>query len=372
MRWTNCISIFALVDLLVHKTNVHGLTNESASASSRSRSSISSCSQVPLWTKSKIDVWNNVIDVDHIAASLHEESRRIGLGHKVFSRPSIAASLSNNNIIEKTLDSILTELNDNAKYVEYWTRREWRSIHAHADVDEYRAKEEHKAGEINDFRYPRNGHVLYLQVGTQVKAPTCVFLNRTSGGDLLRKQLNDSENDELNVAEEDNVDLITVPAVPGRLLRFQGNFLHAVPRPTDFWLLKFVKGSQTFEPEEEWGRSVVLFNTWNDEPPLGLPVDENDEDHSFGESDSVEENDDTKRVRYNCNKMHEWIPAPVELHSTSLEEQQQRVSTKVWLLGDYRRRDYKMQTVKLEAEEGLRKALYQGKDVMYTKLTIPV
>lgn len=129
MRWTNCISIFALVDLLVHKTNVHGLTNESASASSRSRSSISSCSQVPLWTKSKIDVWNNVIDVDHIAASLHEESRRIGLGHKVFSRPSIAASLSNNNIIEKTLDSILTELNDNAKYVEYWTRREWRSIH---------------------------------------------------------------------------------------------------------------------------------------------------------------------------------------------------------------------------------------------------
>jgi len=365
------VSIFALVALLVHQTNALGLTNESAGTSSRSRSP-SSCSQAPSSTKGKIDVWNNVIDVDHIAPSLHEESRRLGLGHKVFSRPLIAASLSNNNIIEQTLDSILTELNDDAKYVEYWTRREWRSIHAHADVDEYRAKEEQKLGEINDFCYPRNGHVLYLQVGNQVRGPTCVFLNRRSGGDLLRKQLNGSEIDELNVAEEDKVELITVPAVPGRLLRFQGDYLHAVPRPTDFWLLKFVKGSPTFEPEEEWGRSVVLFNTWNDEPPLGLPVDVIDEDHSFSENDSVEENEDVKKMRYNCNKMHEWFPVQVALHSESLEEQQQRVSTKVWLLGDYRRRDYKMQTVKLEATEGLRKALYEGKDVMYTKLTIPV
>ena len=227
---------------------------------------------------SKVDVWNNVIDVEHLAPKLHKESSRIGLGHKVFSRPRAKDST---NAIEQTLDSILTELQDDSKYVEYWTRQEWRSIHAHADVDEYKAKEEQQSGTISDdgFRYPRNGHVLYLQVGSQVRGPTCVFPNRRSGGDLLRTvetELSSDDSEEScssgasgsTTQEEDDVELITVPAVPGRLLRFQGNYLHAVPRPTDLWLLKFVKGSATFEPEEQWGRSVILFNTWSDEPPL--------------------------------------------------------------------------------------------------------
>ena len=51
-----------------------------------------------------------------------------------------------------------------------------------------------------------------------------------------------------------HVELVTVPpAVPGRLLRFHGDFLHAVPRPTDLWLLKFMMGAQEYEPEKVWG-----------------------------------------------------------------------------------------------------------------------
>jgi hypothetical protein len=69
-----------------------------------------------------------------------------------------------------------------------------------------------------------------------------------------------------------SVELVTIPAVPGRLLRFEGDSLHAVPRPANLWLLKFVQGAANYEPEEEWGRSVILFNTW-DEPPLDVPTD---------------------------------------------------------------------------------------------------
>ena len=205
-----------------------------------------------------IDVWNNVICVDHLAPALHEESTNLGLGHRVFSRSLSSThnknSNSNNNnnnnninIIEQTLDSILTELNDSSPFVEYWTRKEWRSIQAHADVDEYRAKQEQEQQSDNTeetplFRYPQNGHVLYLQVGNQVRGPTCVFANRKSGGDLLRR---DDDNDD---DDDDDVELVTVPAVPGRLLRFQGDYLHAVPRPTDLWLLKFVQGVPVHEP----------------------------------------------------------------------------------------------------------------------------
>ena len=316
---------------------------------------------------SKVDVWNNVIDVNYLAPKLHQESSRIGLGHKVFTRPR---ETETSNVIEETLDSILTELGDDSKYVEYWTRQEWRSIHAHADVDEYKAKEEQKTGKIGDesFRYPRNGHVLYLQVGSQVRGPTCVFPDRRSGGDLLRNIDTVSEGLDMDeTSSSSNVELVTVPAVPGRLLRFQGDYLHAVPRPTDLWLLKFVKGSAKFEPEEEWGRSVILFNTWNDEPPLGLPIDE----HSEPEIDSEESS------HHKCNQKEKWsrvesVPSsPEQVGDQECQNPESSVSAKIWLLGDYRRRDYQMQTVKLEASESLRDALKQESSVMSTVLQIP-
>jgi len=387
--------ILAVITLLIFKRRALGLINDSVT-----NSEPRGCSSQAVPT-SKIDVWNNAIDVEHLAPVLHEESRRIGLGHKVFSRSSRAASSNTaTNIIEQTLDSILTELNDDSKYVEFWTRVEWRSIQAHADVDEYRAKQEHQSGEIKDgFRYPRNGHVLYLQVGSHVRGPTCVFPNRRSGGDLLRKIETETtcegsdascngnnEHDESSVEENehDNVELVTVPAVPGRLLRFQGDSLHAVPRPTDLWLLNFVKGVPTFEPEEDWGRSVILFNTWDDEPPLGLPVDETNDEENFSKG-----NGHSETLRHNCNKIHQWSRvAPSSSSSSSAptdeshtgsqsgdyhcQHQQQSLSAKIWLLGDYRRRDHKMQTVKLEATESLREALYQESSVMSTKLGIPL
>jgi len=131
-----------------------------------------------------ISVYDNVLpkparDILHSAAS------KSGLGHKVFKRPLV--NPSDSPIIERALDSILSELGDvadenNKQYVEYWTRQEWRHIEAHADVDENFAKEQDaivaNGGSLPDqspFRYPKNGHVLYLKVGSNVRGPTCIF-----------------------------------------------------------------------------------------------------------------------------------------------------------------------------------------------------
>jgi hypothetical protein len=124
-------------------------------------------------------------------------------------------------------------------HVEYWTRQEWQHIEAHADIDENLAKQ----GVHQPFWYPHKGPVHYLQVVTDIRGPTCLFVKSMSGGDLLRQQ---------------SVELVTVPAVSGRLLHFCGNMLHAVPRPSDLWLLPFVPHSMI---HRKLGVGVLLYST---------------------------------------------------------------------------------------------------------------
>ncbi len=124
---------------------------------------------------------------------LHVAASKSGLGHKVFSRP--IENPEESPIIELALDAILTEMEQESttssstrtevpkQYVEYWTRQEFRHIEAHADVDEHLAKEHDASiasGEMESstappYRYPKNGHVLYLKVGSEVLGPTCIF-----------------------------------------------------------------------------------------------------------------------------------------------------------------------------------------------------
>ena len=65
-----------------------------------------------------------------------------------------------------------------------------------------------------------------LKVGERVRGPTCVW-----------QRLPDTHGEKL---EQCFGPLTTVPAVPGRLLRFRGDLQHAVPRPADVWLAPFV------------------------------------------------------------------------------------------------------------------------------------
>lgn len=333
---------------------------------------------VPL-TIAALSVWDGVIGAEQRIA-LHSYASKAGTEHKCFSRP-LAQNSGGNNIIERTLDAILTEIESNSnihekhqQYVEYWTRQEWRHIEAHADVDENLAKlHDLNPSLVSDeleskfsstysstygFRFPTNGHVLYIQVGTEVMGPTCVFPGRSSGGDLLQS-VETNQQEEKSCTTDDHqrgegVKLITVPAVSGRLLRFDGRDLHAVPRPHDLWLLPFVQGAE-YEPEEVWGRSVILFNVWpgSEDPPLNVALDT---------SEGKEDTRDTEL----CNTFSEWHEVDVVRSTrTKLPDTQdpnQSVKVKVWLLGNERRRGYLMRTVNLLSpehggHERLRKAL---------------
>ena len=230
------------------------------------------------------------------------------------------------------------------------------------------------------FRYPKNGHVLYLQVGSSVQGPTCLFPTCQFGGDLLRK--NNNQNNRNN----DQIPVVTVPAVPSRLLRFQGDFLHAVPRPFDIWFRKFVVGVGETEPIEEWGRSVILFNTWEEEHdgPLDvLPIDLGKEMEFCNDDgdDAREDSTTCQNLDYmNANAIEEWKEMEIRRNSnlsniaecdkSGADETITDYSpAKIWLLGDYPRRKSQTRTVKVAApEQQMRTALEERSHVYETIL----
>lgn len=323
-----------------------------------------------------ITVYDNVLSRESCDILHQSASKTSGLSHRAFTRPFSSSqqpdSTNHHDLfqrtIETTLDAILTELGDDSMFVEYWTRQEWRHIEAHADVDEHLAKEQDAAynptmnddmGSIIPFRYPENGHVLYLKIGTQVQGPTCVFPNVQSGGDLVKDPKSCGTGPNLT-------EMMVVPAVDGRLLRFQGNALHAVPRPADLWLRSFVMGAPEYQPEEIWGRSVILFNTWRGEPPKDVPLDQN-------VVDSTDSHETSCVACKLVNQLDDWVKVtPLEKdrknetdnqHDESSSESP--ASVKIWLLGNERRRGYPMRTVKMKttSNSSLKEALFESDKV---------
>lgn len=284
-------------------------------------------------TTTSVQVWDDTVPADTLA-TLHRCCTQRGLGHNVLLRRTEDRK-GDHNEVERAVDALLTALDDDAPVVEYWSRQDWRHIEAHADVDERASR----SGA--PLRYPDRGHVLYLQVGTAVRGPTCLFSDCRSGADLSET--------------EDTVTLVTVPAVAGRLLRFPGDALHAVPRPSDKWLRAFVVGAPQTDPADDWGRSVVLFNTWREAP----------EDVAECDQESTNEN------RVTTTPREEWREVPIaEQHDiTDHDDDDDVVNAKVWLLGDEARRGIAGRTVKMRASEArLREALEEPLTVRATLL----
>ena len=220
--------------------------------------------------------------------------------------------------LELAIDSTLAALNDTSRVVEYWSREEYLNIDAHADVDEGELEDE---GEI---RCPTFGHVLYLQADESVRGPTFVF-DKMEGWERGESQDN---------GRASNTEMVTVPCVPGRVLRFDGRAMHAVPKPFDRYLLAEEEEKSLREEEAElYGdedddelRSVLLFNTWSDGPPprfvdadyfsgalpLGIEIEftEND-DKNDGATNICDEDSDmvvggNDGVEMLCNSVQEW------------------------------------------------------------------
>ena len=233
--------------------------------------------------------------------------------HCSFSRRAPGSAL------EHALASYLAEVKDDSPFIEYWTRQRWMPIDAHADADE-------RLAEVSpdiDIRCPSHAHVLYLAVGKMVHGPTCIWESAPSqpfGGALT-----------------------TVPAVAGRVLRFNGTLQHAVPRPATLWL---EDDSQLVDPIESWAqtnhpqlfeRSVVLFNTWQD-APLDVAREE-DEVHQ----------DDLKPADVFCVPRPRWHTAPLAAPPAG----QPTAFLKLQLLGDAARRGQLEPSLTLPIDEDL-------------------
>jgi hypothetical protein len=195
-----------------------------------------------------LTVWDGVFSPS-ACHYLHTASSIGGLGdeqHTVFHRAQPPRTP-----LESALHSVLVALGDDSPHVEYWWRDEWENIDAHSDVDEYLFEDD------GVIRYPDHGHVLYLNVGEKVRGPTVVWEPAEAG--------------EGGAAAFGR--LTSVPACTGRLLRFRGECMHAVPRPPELWFecdLALQAATEAAQPEvsQDPGlvRSVVLFNTWQEAP----------------------------------------------------------------------------------------------------------
>ena len=135
-------------------------------------------------------------------------------------------------------------------------------------------------------------HVLYLKVMKGLVGPTVVFPGKRIGWGLDHQQ-----SDKITAKAASVVDMVTILAVQGRILRFPGSAMHAVPCPVNRWLMT-EEEEWTLRCEEECDededdyegdydddeddkdynndnkayqveRSVLLFNTWSDDggPP---------------------------------------------------------------------------------------------------------
>jgi hypothetical protein len=233
--------------------------------------------------------------------------------------------------IEQFLNNLLFELypDGNGYYVEYWTRNKWVLISAHQDMDEEHEKQMQLSGKTrygDKLIHPETGHVLYLKVGSQVKGPTVVW-NETRGGDF----------------SEQSSEMVIIPAVQGRLTRFQGNALHAVPRPAGvYWTKRVDSGSH----EPEYMRSVILFNTWpmNKEKPIGIDI-----------SDAIDKDIEMNRF---CNKKGQWKDVFIE--SLSSDPDPSETSTfKIPLMGDLERRGTEDFVAKLQTQTKAKEAFLE-------------
>lgn len=310
-----------------------------------------------------IQIFDNVFSsfaCEEISYLAEDHSSRGNDGSSIFTRPPHNDKPL--TPIEHAIDSFLVAIGDTTKKVEYWSRDEYINIDTHADIDEEQLLNE------NTIRCPKVAHVLYLQVEDELRGPTCVFPTKQNGW-------NTQDGGDIG----DDVELIVVPAVNGRVLRFPGNAMHSVPCPANRWLLNSEeeqlineKDSDTdgldslYEEEDDSDydddfrqRSVLLFNTWPDEEPgprgvngdymngsLPEGIELSDEDSlSFLHTEEArmlaewEEEYGSNAEEIRCNRPDCWREVQITNISKDMNDEMM-MGIKVGLMGNKNRRLY--------------------------------
>eukprot|EP00934_Nitzschia_sp_Nitz4_P001367 Nitzschia sp. Nitz4//scaffold39_size137210//30235//31442//NITZ4_003191-RA/size137210-processed-gene-0.30-mRNA-1//1//CDS//3329550359//1367//frame0 len=248
-------------------------------------------------TNAKIDslvkVYDNVLDAE-TSLWLHEAcqewgspdvSNGIGMGTWVMTFP--LEEPERHTPVEQMLNQIMSQLypgvTEPTYHVEFWSRANWNHVKAHQDMDEIYERQTNDRPEI-PIKTPETGHVLYLKMGHLTKGPTIAWDARR-GGDFDNIQ---------------NTSMVVIPAVQGRLLRFQGQLLHAVPRPADVYL--FPTTAEEIDTPDNM-RSVLLFNTWpiNDSLVDAVVI-------------GATEDEAPQPISKSCNPIEDWMPVEVVEH----------------------------------------------------------
>ena len=282
-----------------------------------------------------VEIYDNILSED-VRSKLHSACVQWTNPNVVFEFPLKEHSASNHNYIEQVINDIVKELysndgNTSEFYVEYWTRNEWYHTLGHADIDEGLQR-----SDPNNLIHPMYGHVLYLQVGKKVRGPTCVLFdndNSNRGGDLLLKDDGNTQEQQRQrlpktscCYNNDTTNMVISPSVENRLLKFNGNLVHAVPRPTDIWYTRRQPQYLQHDPEHDWGRSVLLFNVWPKAHLIsGRTISQPSNTRSEGGDDDDggdnDDDDEKEQQKVNgeeslssllCNERTEWSNVPIE------------------------------------------------------------
>jgi hypothetical protein len=207
-----------------------------------------------------VGVWDGVLSQEELATLHRAGTSREHSFTAVFDRKGGAAPRT---LLESSLCALLTELGDDSRFLEYWCaaarpgrrrprcgrraclpipdlcpprrwRADWISMGAHRDVDEALCRSM-RIGSAGVQRCPTHGHVLYVSVDASVRGPTALWEEAppapaaaaaaaTAGGSACAG------------APRALRALHVIPARAGRLLRFKGEAIHAVPKPALQWV----------------------------------------------------------------------------------------------------------------------------------------
>lgn len=209
-----------------------------------------------------VRVWDNVLSPAAWAALTAPNLYNIGPG--VYNRAAGAFAPQ-----ELVIENLLTAMGMTCtKEVEWWGWSQWKTVEAHRDADE------EAAASRGERRFPTHSCLLYLSVEPGMFAPTVFWLptnDRPSGGGSAKARSA----------------LLAVPAVAGRLVLFDGDTLHGVPRPTLDWLGVSAEEHKADALNLDVDRKVLVLNLWDDFAPSDEVFHDDDDD----DGDYVDEAD---------------------------------------------------------------------------------
>ena len=254
--------------------------------------------------------------------------------------------------VESAILSILSQLNDDeSRYVEYWVRESPVAVGAHRDIDEVYAKKSLSRSpnrKLGEQRSPNYGHVLYVDVEGKVGSPTLLW---------------DEEGGVEPGPPRELKSVWAVPSVSNRLLRFNGNCLHAVAYPPlDY--LKNIDGEDSEDSDDSSDddnlvgkRAVILFNTWDDPP---MPSDDKYDGAvlSVGAELSEQEIEQYKEVNEQstvCEDIASWLSTSTTMLEDKSEQEcvveddddESYTELSFPLLGSYPRHGHQSESLKM-------------------------